>query len=301
MRKFRDSQYKKDFYRIMECCLRIIPDRVYIQLKHFRVFHRFVDLKNPVTFNEKLQWLKLYYHPDVFTQMADKYAAREYIAERIGEEHLVPLIGCWDNADDIDFDSLPEKFVLKCNHDSGSYIICKDKRTLNIKKIRRTLNSALKRDFYLHNREWPYKNIRRRIVAEELLESPGRDNAEEYMFFCFDGQVAVMATFNRTSRKGVYIIDCYDADYRFVKLDIGGTNSPNPPDIRTPYVEQMVEYAKILSTDIPHVRINFFYVGGQIYVGEMTLSTGGGFEKIDPPEWNYKLGEFLHIPERKEC
>ncbi|MDE7396222.1 MAG: hypothetical protein K2M98_00690, partial [Muribaculum sp.] len=190
----KDSVLKSILYRVAS----VIPDSLFVRLKYRKAFGKWPDLKNPQTFNEKLTWLKLNDQNPLYTTMVDKYEAKKYVASIIGEEYIIPTLGVWNRAEDIDFEALPDKFVLKATHDSGRVIICKDKNTLDRQKAVVEMRASLKRDFYAVTREWPYKNVKPRIIAERLLEydlksMQGEDDSiNDYKFFCFNGRVEFM-------------------------------------------------------------------------------------------------------------
>lgn len=254
---------------------------------------KILNLKNPKTFNEKLQWLKLYDRNPKYTTNVDKYKVREYISDKIGDEYLIPLIGVWNNPDDIDFDTLPKKFVLKCNHNSGKgLIICKDKSNLNLDKTKKELKNALKEDYYMRSREWPYKNVPRKIICEEYLG----ENPNDYKFFCFNGKVE-------------YILVCSDR-FDSIKETFFDRNW-NVAPFKRPNIEiddkikkpinfnKMIELSEFLSKDIPFLRVDFYEVDNEIYFGELTFYTASGFSPFEPNDWDYKLGDLIELPENK--
>ena len=181
----------------------IIPDALYLKLRYWKVFHKPLNLKNPQTFNEKLQWLKLYDRKPEYTCMVDKYKAKQYVAERIGQEYIIPTLGVWDSFDEIDFDALPDQFVLKCTHDSGGLVICQDKKTLDKEAARRRITASLQRNYFWANREWPYKNVKPRIIAEVYMQDTVTAELRDYKFFCFNGTAKLLfiATDRQTEGK----------------------------------------------------------------------------------------------------
>ena len=178
--------------KFLKKLLRILPDKLYIQLQYFYHFYRFANLKNPQTFNEKLQWLKLYDRNPLYTTMVDKYKVKEYVANIIGKEYIIPTLAVYNNVEDIDFDRLPNQFVLKCNHDSGGLVICKDKSKLDKKGAIKKLSKALKNNFYYNGREWPYKNVKPCVIAEQYMEDSETEELRDYKFFCFNGDVKIL-------------------------------------------------------------------------------------------------------------
>lgn len=255
------------------------------------------DLKNPKTFNEKLQWLKLNNRRPEYTRMADKYEAKHYVAEKIGEEYIIPTLGVWDHFDEINFDQLPDQFVLKCTHDSGGLVICRDKAKLDLAKAKKRIERCLNRNYYLSWREWPYKDIRPRILAEQYMaDTTGSDELKDYKFFCFDGQVK-----------------CFKIDFdRFVDhhanyydengslLPFGEAAYPPKYDVQLDLpkeLEKMKKLASELSKGVPFLRVDFYEADGNVYFGEMTFFPASGFGRFEPEEWDYKLGEWIHLPE----
>ena len=252
-----------------------------------------LDLDNPRTFNEKLQWLKLYDRKPLYTKLVDKYEVRKYIAEKIGEQYLIPLVGGpWNSPDEIDFDALPDQFVLKCTHDSGGVIICKDKSKLDIAAAKAMLAKHLKRNYYWANREWPYKNVPPRIIAEKYMEDETGE-LRDFKVFCFNGTPQMMyisrdAAVDTTT-------DFFDMDFNRLPIRMKDPNSailPTKPE----GFEEMRRIASILSEGIPHVRTDFYCVNGKIYFGELTFFHNGGFTGIEPDEWNYKVGDWIKLP-----
>ena len=277
-----------------------ISDTIIIQLKFFREFGRLCNFDDPKTFNEKLQWLKLYNRKPEYTIMVDKYEVKKYVAELIGEQYIIPTIGVWDNPDDIEFNTLPEKFVLKCNHNSGlGMCICKDKTNLNINKVKDELRKGLKQNYFYTGREWPYKNVKPRIIAEVYLEDYSKEDLNDYKFFCFDGVVKlVMITYGRGTSEGLHI-SYYDTDLNL--LDMWHHKYPRyEGDVVKPKkYDELLRLASILSKGIPHARVDLYEVNGEIYFGEITFFNASGFGAFRPVEWDYKLGSWINLPNKK--
>ncbi|MBE7060496.1 MAG: glycosyl transferase [Ruminococcaceae bacterium] len=252
-----------------------------------------LDLDNPKTYNEKLQWIKLYDRKPEYTMMADKYAVRKYISEKLGDEYLVPLIGVWDNPDDIDFDKLPDKFVLKCNHNSGlGMCICKDKSKLDIKKVKKSLKRGLKQNYYLLGREWPYKDIKHKIIAEQYLENDDKSDIQDYKILCFNGEPKLIEL--HKNRFSDHTQDFYDTTWK--KIDI--TQDCKQSDIVVPAPEclnTMLDFSKLLSKDIPHVRVDWYFVKGRLYFGELTFFDSSGFAHFKPELYDKLLGDYIDL------
>lgn len=272
---------------------RLLPDRAAVKLIYKNVFGEALDLKDPKTFNEKLQWLKLYNRKPEYTTMVDKHAVKAYVTEKIGEEYIIPTLGVWERFEDIDFDALPDQFVLKCTHGSGDVIICKDKSKLDKAAAKKKLTKALKTNFYKISREWPYKDVPRRIIAEKFMaNSDGRDIAD-FKFYCFNGEPAYM--FVVTDRSGDCRLDYFDMD--FVHQDIFDTWPNSDTPMKKPETfEQMKELSRVLSAGLPHARIDFYEIDGKIYFGEITFFSSGGLAVFEPFEWDRKLGDLIELP-----
>lgn len=270
----------------------VLPDSCYIRLKYFQHFKKFPDLKNPKTFNEKLQWLKLHDRKPEYTKMVDKCEVRGYIAEKIGEEYLIPLLGVWDNFDEIDFNSFPEQFVLKCTHDSGGLIICKDKSKLDIKEAKKKINKCMKTNYYWRGREWPYKNVKPRIIAEKYMVDESGTELKDYKIFCFDGEPKFL--FIATDRPHDTKFDFYDVDFNHLPLTNGHPNSDR--DIKRPEgLDEMLKLARVLSKGIKQSRIDFYDINGKVYFGEITFFHWSGFMPFDPEEWDYEFGKHIKL------
>lgn len=278
---------------------RQMSDKTYLQCKWWVNNGKKLDLENPVTFNEKLQWLKLYNRNPMYTTMVDKYEAKKYVANIISDEHIIPTLGIYDSVEDIDFDSLPNQFVLKCTHDSGGIVICQDKTQLNRKEAIKKLRKGLKSNFYWTNREWPYKNVTPRIIAEKYMTN-GDGELRDYKFFCFDGVPRVMfIASDRFNKEEETKFDFFDMEFNHLPFRNGHPNATKPIE-RPAEFDEMRTLASKLSKGIPQVRVDFYDVNGQIYFGEMTFFHWSGFVKFDPEEWDYKIGEMIELPRNKQ-
>ena len=278
---------------------RQMSDKTYLQCKWWVNNGKKLDLENPVTFNEKLQWLKLYNRNPMYTTMVDKYEAKKYVANIISDEHIIPTLGIYDSVEDIDFDSLPNQFVLKCTHDSGGIVICQDKTQLNRKEAIKKLRKGLKSNFYWTNREWPYKNVTPRIIAEKYMTN-GDGELRDYKFFCFDGVPRVMfIASDRFNKEEETKFDFFDMEFNHLPFRNGHPNATKPIE-RPAEFDEMRMLASKLSKGIPQVRVDFYDVNGQIYFGEMTFFHLSGFVKFDPEEWDYKIGEMIELPRNKQ-
>lgn len=272
-----------------------LPDKTYLKLIYRCITGNKLNLKNPQSFNEKIQWLKLYNRKPEYTKMVDKYSVREYIKNTIGEEYLIPLIGVWDNADDIDFDSLPNQFVLKCTHDSGGIVICNDKSNLNVNEAKETMNKYLHRNFYSLHREWPYKNIKPRIIAEKLMVDESGYELKDYKFFAFDGQIKALFVATGRNSADETCFTYFDRDFNRIPLTNGHPNS-SKQIVKPANFEKMITVAEKLSEGIPHVRVDLYNINGKIYFGEMTFFHWSGFKEFEPEKYDKIFGDWITLP-----
>ena len=277
--------------------LRFLPDKTYIKLYYRLRVGRPLNMKNPTTLNEKLQWLKFNYRFPLQSIVSDKLLVRDYVAERIGAEYLIPLLGQWDNYDDVDFDKLPEKFVLKCNHDSGGLVVCTDKRKLDHKEAKSRVEKSLKSNFFYIGREYQYKNIKPRIICEQFISDNGKVPMD-YKIYCFNGKPDVILVckdrFSANTHRASYLY--FDQEWRFQPLNKGDeilteVDVPKPKNL-----DRMIEIAKELSKDFLFARIDLYNIDGQIYFGEITLSPNSGFDPDIKYETDLMFGEKLKIP-----
>ena len=255
-----------------------------------------LDLENPQTFNEKLQWLKLYDRNPAYTQMVDKYAVREYIKNTIGEEYLIPFLGVWDSFDEIDFDALPEQFVLKTNHDSGTVVICKDKKTFDIEAAREKINKRINYNYYHLWREWPYKNVKHKIIAEEfMVDSDGVDGLTDYKFFCFNGYVdCVMVCLDRFTGDTKFYF--FNEEWELLRYNIRGRLAPADFSIpKLGCMDEMFDIARRLSKGIPYVRVDLYAINGKTYFGELTFFPDSGFDANLLAETDEYFGKLIEI------
>jgi hypothetical protein len=259
-----------------------------------------INWKNPKTFNEKLQWLKMYYHKPIFTIMADKYAVKQYISEKIGNEYVIPLLGVWDNPEDIEFENLPNQFVLKCNHTSGvGLIICKNKQALNINETIKELKKGLNDNYYLHNREWPYKDIPRKIIAEEYKEDESGYELKDYKLYCFNGEPKFcQVDFGKGEGKTRqdFKRNIYDMEWNFLDIQYNHPNAPERNISKPLQFERMKEFARILSKGEPFLRVDFYNIGNQIFFSEITFYPVAGFGWLLPSKTQYDFGKMITLP-----
>ena len=284
--------YKK-YFTVEGTYTSLLPDKTYIKKLYKSRTGKKLNLKKPQTFNEKQNWLKLYDRRPEYTIMVDKYKAREYIAERIGEQYLVPLLGVWDSPDEIDFDALPNEFVLKCNHDNG-VIICRDKSKLDIEKTKEELAFRLNRDYYKKLREWPYKNVPRKIICEKFMENTNNDELLDYKLFCFNGKVKLIEVnserFSNNPKE-----DHFDIEWNH--FNVTGKPSSEKEIKKPDFLNDMIEIAEHFSNSIPFLRVDFNYWDNHLYMGEFTLFYGGAMKLFKEP-WETKLGDWIKLPKK---
>ena len=274
----------------------LVPSKLWLSFQFKRKLGYRMDWKTPKTYNQKLQWLKVYDRNPLYTTLVDKYEVKKYIADAIGEEYIIPTLGVWDSFDEIDFDALPDRFVLKCTHDSGGLIIVKDKSELDVDKARETFAVALKRNPYPVTREWPYKNVKPRIIAEQYMEDAQAGELRDYKFFCFGGQAKVLLI--ATDRSSGVRMDFYDREGSHLPFRRGHDNAEVEPTKPQEY-EKMCDVADRLSEGFSHVRVDLYNVNGKIYFGELTFYPASGFVAFDPTEWDRTFGEWITLPEKK--
>lgn len=273
--------------------LHFFSDRRFLEIKFYMRQGYKLNLNHPQTFNEKLQWLKLNDRKPEYTQMVDKFEVKKLVAEKIGEEHIIPTLAVYERAEDIDFDALPEQFVLKCTHNSGGLVICTDKNRLNRKAAIKKLSKALKRNYYSQNREWPYKNVQPRIIAEEYM-TDGDNQLKDYKVFTFDGEPKIIEVdYNRFTG---HLRNLYDTDWKKIDAVIEYPSDPNVKIDKPKVLDELLELSKSLSMGIPHVRTDFYIVDNQVFFGELTFFHGSGMEKIVPDELNRKMGDWILLP-----
>ena len=281
-----------------KCSKLIFSDKLYLGVYYRLCLGKKLDLKHPKAFTEKIQWLKLHNTTPLCSMLVDKYAVREYVKDRIGEEYLVPLLGVWNRVEDIDYSSLPLRFVLKTTHDSGGVVICRDKNRLDIKQANRILKKSLSRNYFWKGREYPYKNVKPRIIAEQFMEGEDRGYLVDFKFFCFDGEPRVLfyASNRYNEQHTPPRFDYYDMELNHLPVKSKGhENSENELEL-FPEFEQMKEIARKLSDGFPHVRVDLFISKGRIFFGEMTFHHDGGLVPFIPDEWDLEFGKMIKLP-----
>lgn len=294
MKKIFKNPQRIILYFMSLGCFNFLSDMNFLKLKYMLIFKRKLNLNNPKTFNEKLQWLKLYDRKKEYISMVDKYEVKKYVIEKIGREYVIETFGIYNNWNEINFEKIPNKFVIKCTHDSGGVIICKDKSCFNYDEAKKKINKFLKRNYYWDGREWPYKNIKPRIIIEKYMEDNKTEELRDYKFFCYHGRVEF---FKIDYDRQV----CHKANY----YDVNGNIMPfseksYPADfsrkIELPInLKKMIELAEKLSSNHTFLRVDFYEMNGKIYFGELTFYPASGFGKFEPEEWDEKMGKFINL------
>ena len=269
-----------------------LSDENYLKIRYKATFHKSLNLDNPETFNEKLQWLKLYDRKKIYSTMVDKYEAKKYIANIVGEDYIIPTLGVYNKFEDIDFERLPNQFVIKCTHDSGGLIVVRDKSQLDIKYARKKINKSLKTNYYMLGREWPYKNVKPRIIIEKYMVDNTFGELRDYKFFCFNGKVELFFICSERSKEVKFTF--FDKTGKF--LNIKQCGAKNDPHVELPInLNKMIKLAEKLSKNIPHLRVDFYEINKKIYVGELTFFDSSGFGYFEPEIWDKKLGDMIDL------
>ena len=278
----------------------MLSDKAFLKMEFWGVLGRKLNLKKPKTFNEKLQWLKLYDRKPIYTTMVDKYAAKKYVADIIGEEHIIPTLGVWNRFEDIDFDALPDQFVLKCTHDSGGLVICRDKNTLDIGAAKKKLAKFMKRRYFWVHREWPYKNVRSRIIAEKFMSD--ENNAAsimDYKFYCFDGEPKFLYISTGLEDHSTAHISFVTLDWNFApyeRSDYAPFNELPPKPTR---FDEMLEYCRKLSKGHSFLRVDLYQINDVVYFSELTFSPCAGMMPFKDPEHDKVVGDMIKLPSIK--
>ena len=289
------------FVKIVHNMHKYLSDDKYLRLL-FRVQMGYpLNLNNPKSFNEKIQWLKLYDRKPLYTALVDKIEVKRYVASIIGEEHIIKTLAIWNNINDIDISKLPNKFVLKCNNGAGNngVVICKDKSTFDLNAAKKKLEKGMRRDGWMFLKEWPYKNVNRRFFAEEYVESEN-EALRDYKLLVYNGRVQnLFVVFERETNRNPYI-NFYDREWNLLPFE---RDHPNyNKSIASPkYLKEMITLVEQLAKDIPFVRVDFYCNFDKVLFGEMTFYPGSGFESFQPIEWDYKLGDLIKLPSHTNC
>ncbi len=293
IKKFLKSIYRRLMIFVEQKITSHISDEKYVKMVYKTITGKKLNLKSPKSFNEKINWLKLYDRKEEYTNLVDKYLVKEYVSNIIGDEHIIPTLGVWSSVDEIEYDKLPEKFVLKCTHDSGGVVICHDKSQFNPRIDTKVLKQEMKRNYYYSGREWPYKNVKPRIIAEPFMTDESGTELKDYKVFCFEGEPKVIQVdFDR-------FIDhkrnLYTTNWEYIDAMIKYPKDPTHQIARPLVLDEMLDCAKKLSAGLPHARVDFYVCGEKLYFGEITLYHGGGCEKFEPEEFGIEMGGWISV------
>lgn len=290
--------WRTRIYHVVKHCGALFTDRTYLSILYWSHFGRRLPLEAPQTMNEKLQWLKLYNHNPLYTTLVDKVEVKKYVAERIGQQYVIPTLRVWQRAEDIDLEGLPERFVIKANHSGGNrgIVICQDRKSLDVKAVREKMQRAMKYDIYRRFREWPYKAVEKRILAEEMIGTPGEE-LSDYKFYCFGGKVdsVLLCSERHTGSPKFYF---FDREWQLRRYNKRGKEAPEGFTLPKPEgLDEMFALAERLSEGMPFVRVDLYNVGGRIYFGEMTFFPASGFDVNRLPETDLHFGSLIELPE----
>lgn len=278
------------FYLLMAI---ILPNKVYLKWRYRKAMGKSLNIDKPVLFQEKLQWLKLNDHKPVYHQMVDKYDAKQFIASKVGEEHIIPTIGLYNSVNEIDLSKLPDQFVLKGTFDSGSYYICKDKSQINLKEMRKRLTTNWDINYYHFSKEWPYKGLKKRIIAEPLLKDGESDYLRDCKVFCFNGEPKFIYISQDISTNTK--TDFYDLDWN--KLDMRMKDPNSDTIIKKPkQIDEIIECSRKLAENTYCIRVDFYLCDDSYFCGELTFFHCGGFQNVYPQKWNRTLGDWIVLP-----
>lgn len=281
------------------CNFRVLPDKPYLQICYRVIFGKKLNLKNPQTFNEKLQWLKLYDRKPEYTKMVDKYEAKRWVSERIGEKYVIPCYGVWERFEDIDFQALPEQFVLKCTHDCGGLVIVKKKRHFHPEEAKPKIERSLRKNYYFSGREWPYKHVKPRIIAEKYMEDGATGRLDDYKVLCFNGEPKLIEVHRARFTDG-HTQDFYDTNWNLMPFQqlnevSGETIAAKPKNLET-----MLDFCRVLSKGLPQLRVDWYEVNGSLFFGELTFFDGSGFYPFVKDEYDHLLGSWITLPTQEE-
>lgn len=274
----------------------LIPDKIYLSMQYRAIFRKKLDWRDPKTFNEKLQWLKIYDRNPEYIKLVDKYEVKKYVAEILGEQYVIPTLGVWNHFDEIDFNSLPDKFVLKCTHDSGSVIICRERDKFDYNKAKEKLEKGLRNNLFWHGREWPYKFVKPRIIAEEYLTNSGT-KWEDFKIHNFIDIRKFLLVCQEQFENSELIEYFLNKEWRHLELICKEHYDINECVNRPKELDEMVELAKIYSNNMQFCRTDFYTAEGRAYFGEITFYSIGGSLPVMPENLNENIEEWAEIPD----
>lgn len=277
--------------------LNFISDSLYLKISYFLFMGKRLNLVRPITLNEKLQWLKLYDKKKYYHKLVDKYEAKKYVEKIIGKEYIIPTLAVWKDIEDVNFDSLPNKFVLKCTHDSGSCIICKNKNEIKLDKVKRFFYEKIKYNYFWLGREWAYKNINPRIIAEEYIDDNENGELVDYKFYCFNGLVdCVLVCLNRSSGKPKFYF--FDKQWNLKRYNKLGKSAPKGFSLPKPKnIDSMFKLAEMLakSVNVPFIRVDLYNIQGKVFFGELTFYPDSGMDRNRLYETDVYFGELVDL------
>ncbi len=294
LKKIRDRYILWKFDRINK---KGLSDKEYlIEIGKIRLGY-VMNLDNPKTFNEKVNWLKINDHKDYYSILVDKIRVKDYVGKLIGFDHIIETYGVWNSFDEIDFDKLPNKFVLKCNHDSGGLVICKNKNDFDISKARKKINRCLQTNYYDRTKEWPYKNVKPMILAEKLLEDEGKIVPEDFKIYCFNGKPKYIVVFHNRFNKNAKLSETvYNLNWEPQNISLDNHFEVSDEVIPKPECfDELIKCCSILCKDFKHIRIDFYIVNNKVFFGEMTLYTASGFQPMIPQTLDVELGKLFEV------
>lgn len=276
-------------------CLAFIPDKVYLTIMYRVRMGKTINWKHPETLNEKIQWLKVYDRKPEYTQMADKCEAKKYVAAQIGEEHIIPTLGVWENFDQIDFSLLPDKFVLKCTHDSGGLVVCRDKSQLDIEMARKVMTASLKNNYFYYGREWPYKNIKPRIIAEKYMEQIDGTGLVDYKFYCFEGKPQYLYVSKNMDDHRLATVTFVDMNWNMMPVERTDYKSDKEMPLRPSRFDEMRKIAEKLSQGHKFLRVDLYQINGEVFFSELTFHPASGYMGVIPSEYDKIMGQYIKI------
>lgn len=281
---------------MMRVCPKLMSDKYYIKVIWKQIMGYPLDLHHPKTFNEKLQWMKLYDRNPLYTDLVDKYKVKQWVADRIGSEHVIPTLAVYDSVDEIDISQLPNQFVLKCNHDSGGVVICKDKSSFDFEAAKAKLKKSFEHNFYWDYREWPYKNVERKIFVEEYLEDLNFGELPDYKFFTFNGEPYLWFWARGRQKDEEVKFDFFSLDCDRMEIkNVHPNSSMDEIQDKPICLEEMISFSKILSKGFKEVRVDFYEVNGKTFFGELTFFHGAGLMPFEPQSVDLMMGNLISI------
>ena len=270
-------------------------DKEYLSWLYRARMGKFPDLNHPKSFNEKLQWLKLNDRKPKYTEMVDKYLVKKYVEKCIGEKYIIPTLGVWDDFDQIEFEELPNQFVLKTTHDYGGVVICKDKAKFDKVAAKKKLEKNLKRNYYWAEREWPYKNVKPQIIAENYLSFLNGSDLVEYKVFCFNGEPVLFLICKGEGHTDERTNDFYDLEFNYIPVTVTYPNAKEGCQKPDEY-EELIDLSRKLAKNTYQLRVDFYVINHKVYFGELTFFHDSGCCKFNPPEWDKHFGDMLKLP-----